>query len=356
MFDVAKAQMEQLVIHKVGNKLKDEGIVISPAVCRLADGDVEELLLKYFLSSFREKLLYKFFHDTDIHLNEIYMYAAQAFIHPADFYQQSVNILRHLYEKSSHPQIKGGEFYAAYFSNCIVDEQAVEAIGLFKTERKEHYLKIANSCNEFRVGADVGINIRKLDKGCIIFNTESVDGFRVAIVDNVNKGGNNEALYWKEEFLRLTDVQNSYFHTKNCLAMCQEFAETIYGPVYQADKKDQVVFMNEAITYFNCNNEFHLDDFARDVLKAPELVEQFKEHKELYELNQGVPQAAEFSISGPAVKTARRKFNNLIKLDTGIEIKIKAAANETGNIEYIERGNDEAKGMNFYKIYFNSEE
>lgn len=354
MFDVSRVEMEQLVIHKVGNKLKDEGIVVSPAVCRLTDGDVEQLLLKYFLSSFREKLLYKFFHETDLHLNEVYMYAAQAFIHPADFYDQSVNILKHLYEKSSHPQIKGGEFYVAYFSNCLVHEQPVEAIGIFKTERKENYLKISSSRDEFMVGADVGINIKKLDKGCIIFNSESTDGFRVAIVDNVNKGGNNEALYWKEEFLRLADVQNEYFHTKHCLDMCREFAQTVYGPVYQADKKDQVVFMNEAITYFNSNSEFNLDDFARDVLKEPELVEQFKEHKGLYELNQGMPQAGAFGISGQAVKTAKRKIDNLIKLDTGIEIKIKAA--ETGGPDSIERGYDETRGMSFYKVYFHSEE
>jgi hypothetical protein len=356
MFDLANITLEQLAIHRVGNKLKDEGIVISPALTSMTDGDVEELLMKYFLSSFREKLLVKFFHETDIHLNEIYMYAAQAFIHPDQFYNQSVNMLKHLYEKSSHPQIKGGEFYVAYFSGCTVQEQPVDAIGIFKTERKENYLKIVNSRNQFQLGTDIGINIKKLDKGCIIFNAESVDGFRVAIVDNTNKGGNNEAAYWKEDFLRLTDVQNEYYHTKNCLELCQDFAESIYGPVYQADKKDRVVFMNEAISYFHQNQEFDLNDFTQNVLKEPELIEQFKEHKELYELNQGTVSSDAFTISGPAVKTVKRKFNNLIKLDTDIEIKIKTAAAENAGAEFIERGYDEQKGMHFYKVYFNEEE
>lgn len=356
MFDLANIKLEQLAIHKVGNKLKDEGIVVSPELYRMTDGDVEELLMKYFLSSFREKLLYKFFHETDIHLNEIYMYAAQAFINPDNFYDQSIHILKHLYEKSSHPQIKGGEFYVAYFSGCTINEHQVDAIGIFKTERKENYLKIASSRNQFSIGTDIGINIKKLDKGCIIFNAESVDGFRVAIVDNVNKGGNNEAAYWKEDFLRLTDVQNEYYHTKSCLELCQDFAETIYGPVYQADKKDRVVFMNEAISYFNSNNEFDLTEFAQNVIKEPELIEQFKEHKQLYELNQGISQAESFSISVPAVKTVKRKMNNLIKLDTEIEIKIKTAAVESVGTEFIERGYDEQKGMHFYKVYFNEEE
>jgi len=355
MFDFSEIQMETLVIHKVGNKLRDEGVIIAPDVYRLTDGNVEELLLKYFLSSFREKVVFKFFHETDLHLNELYMYASNVFINKERFFEQSINILKHLYEKSSHPQVKGGEFYMAYFTGCAVNEQTVDAIGLFKTEKKDHFLKIANDRNEFRLGADQGINIKKLDKGAIIFNSESVDGYRVAIVDNVNKG-NNEALYWKEEFLRLTDVQNEYFHTKNYLTICRDFAENIYGPVYQADKKDQVVFMNEAIAYFDKNNEFELADFTQSVIKEPELIEQFKEYKQIYEMSQGLNATEAFNISGQAVKSVKRKFKNLIKLDTDIEIKVKNPAVEQGNVDFIERGYDEQKGMHYYKVYFNEEE
>lgn len=355
MFDFSELQMERLVIHKVGNKMREEGFVIAPQLYELNDGNVEELLLKYFLSSFKEKVFYKFYHETDIHLNELYMYASSIFIKPQTFYEQSVNIVKHLYEKSCHPQIKGGEFYMAYFSGCMVNEQRVDAVGIFKTEKKENYLKVSNSRDEFSIAADKGINIKKLDKGSIIFNIESVDGYRVAIVDNINKG-NNEAVYWKEEFLRLTNVQDEYFHTQNCLNVCKDFAENIYGAVFQADKKDQVVFMNEAIAYFDKNNEFQMDDFVQKVVREPELIEQFKEHKQVYEMNQGMSPAEAFSISGQAVKTVKRKFKNLIKLDTGIEIKVKTSTAETGDIDVIEQGYDDKKGMRFYKIYFNEEE
>lgn len=355
MFDFSGVQMSNVVVHKVGNKSREEGFVVSPAVYDLTDGNLEDMLLKYFLSPFKEKVLYKFHHEADIHLNELYMYASSIFIHPETFYEQSVNIVKHLYESSGHPQIKGGEFYVAYFADCVLNGENVDAIGVFKTENKENYLKVTHHYNEFLLGADAGINIKKLDKGCIIFNAASIDGYRLAIVDNVNKSS-GEALYWKDDFLRITDVQDEHFQTKNCLDMCRDFTENIYGPVFKADKKDQVVFMNEAIAYFDNNKEFRLNDFVDTVIKQPEIAEQFKEHKYLYEINQGIDAQETFDISNQAVKTAKKKFKSLIKLDTEIEIKLKAAAAEQGELEFIERGYDEIKGMHYYKVYFNAEE
>lgn len=353
MFDFSETQLEKLAVHKVGNKLREEGFVIAADECQLTDGNVEELLLKYFLSAFKEKVVYKFFHETDLHLHELYMYASSVFIDRNRFLEQSVNVVKHLYENSTHPQIKDGEFYMAYFSGCLINDQKVDAIGIFKTERKENYLKVRQLRNDFLIDVDQGINVKKLDKGCIIFNTESMSGYRVAIVDTINKGA-NEAVYWKEDFLRLTDVQDEYFHTQNHLALCQDFVESVYAPLHNASKKDQVIFINEAVDYFDKNKEFHLDDFAEQVVKDPELIKQFKEHKELLELNQGLHPTQTFSISSPAVKTIKRKINNLIKLDTGIEIKVKAPVLETGET-IIERDFDDTKGMYFYKVYFNEE-
>lgn len=67
MFDFSQLQLEKLIIHKAGNKMKEEGCIISAAAYDLADGNVEELLLKYFLTSFKKKVVYKFFQAEDIH-------------------------------------------------------------------------------------------------------------------------------------------------------------------------------------------------------------------------------------------------------------------------------------------------
>ncbi len=353
MFDFSEIQLDRIVIHKAGNRLREEGYIAATAEYQLTNGNVEELLLKYFLSAFKEKVVYKFFHQTDLHLNELYMYASNIFIDQNRFLEQSVNVLKHLYETSIHPQIKSGEFYMTYFSGCLIDDRSVDAIGIFKTERKENYLKVSQWRTDFTLDMDQGINVRKLDKGCIIFNTESEDGYRVAIVDTVTA---NEAVYWKDDFLRLTDVQDEYFYTHNHLNLCRDFAENIYGPLHQASKGEQVAFMNNAVAYFDKHQHFQLDDFVEQVVKVPELIEQFKEHNELMALNQGLPAAQAFSISTPAVKSVKRKIKNLIKLDTDIEIKVKAPATENSEASFIERGYDEQKGMHYYKVFFNEEE
>ena len=42
----------------------------------------------------------------------------------------------------------------------------------------------------------MGVNINKLDKGCLIFNTNKEDCYVVSVVDNSNRG---EAKYWVED-------------------------------------------------------------------------------------------------------------------------------------------------------------
>jgi len=351
MFDFSTTAIQQMVIHQVGNKLRDEGIFVSPAAYAMKDGNLEELMMKYFLSSFKDKAFYKF----NTNLNDLYVSLCNIFVDPSKFHAESVNILKTLYEKSSHPQIRSGEFYMVHFTDCIVNEQKTNAIGIFKTEKKDTYLKVTRYAQEFVVGSEKCINTKKLDKGCIVFNIDSNDGFRVALVDNAKKG-NSEGLYWQDDFLKLIKVQDSYFHTENCLMVCQDFVENIYGEIHQADKKDKVVLMNDAVEYFNRHSKFDLEDFVQEVIKEPELIEQFKGHKESFDINQGLAATEVFDISTPAVKVAKRKFKNLIKLDTDFEIKVKNSSAEGGNMHFIERGFDEEKGMHFYKVFFHEEE
>lgn len=354
MLELKHARIDRMVVHKAGNKLQGEGFVIAPAEYELTDGNLEEALLKYFLASFKDDTIYRFSHATDIHLNEVYMYITQAFINKSLFYDQSINVLKHLYENSCHPKVRSGEFYMVYFTDCILDGNPVDAIGIFKTETKDTYIKVVQEGVDFVLDRQDGINLKKLDKGCLIFNSESTDGFRVSIVDNVNKG-KEEAVYWKEDFLHVAPVMDNHYHTTAYLDLCKDFAENVYAPVYNADKKDQAVFLHQTMEYFNTNNSFDLDQFASTVLREPELVDQFKEHKKNFDYNQGVSAAEAFDISNGAVKSVKRRLRNIIKLDTGVEIQLKPGVTEE-TAAAIEKGYDEERGMQYYKIYFRSEE
>ncbi len=351
MFNLAKAKLVSLSVHRVGNKLRDEGMTLSAQPYRIEDTELEEALLKYFLKSFKAGALHRFAHPVDLQLNEIYSYVCEMLIRAENFHQQTQHICRYLYEVSDHPQIKGGEVYVAHFADCEVDGQMTEAIGIFKTEHKATYLQVKELGQNFLLDCHQGINIRRLDKGCLVFNLDSTAGFRVIAVDGISKG--DEAQYWKERFLRIQPVADEYFHTLNCLEICRDFAQQACQQG-KADRKDQAVLMSSALEYFSRSETFEIEEFANEVIKEPQLIQEFKEHRELYQLNQGAPSIDSFTVSVPALRNARRRYRNSIKLDTAMEIRLAEGA--AGVEAHLERGYDEERGMHFYKLFFNAEE
>ena len=58
-----------------------------------------------------------------------------------DFVKLSKQVATQLYNQSMHPKIKGGEFYVCFFKDAVVDGELCDAIGYFKTENKETFLK-----------------------------------------------------------------------------------------------------------------------------------------------------------------------------------------------------------------------
>ena len=188
MLHTEEISIETLAVHKVGNKSQEEGVRFSAAPMKVDDA-VQSLLLQYFLSPFKSEEYFNLTHESDISLNEVYTYVSQIFDRPETFYDQSVNLARHLYEVSTHPKIKSGELYVTFLRDCNVDGELVDALGLFKSESKETFLKVYPTSDSFEIDYEDGININKLDKGCLIFNTERENGYLISIVDNARQTG-----------------------------------------------------------------------------------------------------------------------------------------------------------------------
>lgn len=124
--------IEALIMHRIGNKGMDEGYTISDKCIHL-DSQLAMLLTKYFIGPFISGVFYNLYHEASLELNEIYNYATKIFNDFSLFHEQSINIAKHLYNESSHPKIKAGELYIAYFHDCIVDGKNMDAIGIFKS-------------------------------------------------------------------------------------------------------------------------------------------------------------------------------------------------------------------------------
>lgn len=332
-------KLDQLSIHKIGNKANMEGVRLSDEAVEMSPV-MAELLKSYFLLAFKDESLYSFVHPNLLELNEIFSFVGKMF-EKGNFHDYSKEIAKHLYECSEHPNIKSGELYVAYFKNCILDGETIDAIGLFKSENKDTFIQINAIDGGFSVESQSGINISKLDKGCMIFNTHKEDGYVVSVVDNSNRG---EAKYWVEDFLQVKRKNDSYTQTQNAMAMCKSFISQLPSDI---DKADKAAMMNRVVDGLK-QESVSIDSVANRAF-GPELSADFNSFRGEYQETHEVRFDDSFQGKPEAIKRRATGTMTTIKLDKNFDVNIH------GGEQFIERGYDEEKGMRYYKLYFNEE-
>jgi hypothetical protein len=335
--------IDNLSIHKVGNKTNEEVIKLSNQIVKI-DNEINQLLRVYFLSSFKSSEYFNLYHDIDINMNEVFVCVNKIFANPDTLLEQSVNLAKHLYEQSTHPKIKGGEFYTVYFKDCIIDGETVDAVGLFKSENKDTFLKVYPAGDGFEIESEKGININKLDKGCLIFNTEQENGYIVAVVDNTNK---SEAQYWIDNFLHVRQRCDEYYNTQSIMSLYENFVADELPQHCEVSRADQIDLLNKSVRFFKEKDNFNMEEFANEVIEQPEMIENFNHFKSNYQKEYELEFADGFTISDSAVRKKARFIKSVIKLDKNFHIYVH------GNRNLIEQGRDE-KGK-YYKIYYDEE-
>lgn len=265
-----------MIIHNVGNKVKGESLEISTEICDANNEVTNQYLKQFFFSTFKFDVTYRFVHETDIAMNEIYNYVKHIFENPSEFYEQSVNIAKHLYEVSVHPNIKAGELYIVYLQNCIIDDNVTDAIGIYKSESKDYYLQVNSNGKRYDIECQQGINPKKLDKGCLIFNL-SDSNYKVYIVDrNIN-----DAMYWKKNFLMIEEEKNEYTNTAKVLKSCKKYI----AKKENIEPEKRLELMNNSVEYFENNEEFDLEKFTEKVFDNQEESDKFKVYIDSYDID-----------------------------------------------------------------------
>ena len=317
MINLYNTQIESLSIHKVGNKNKAESLFISKAPHHLND-ETTGLLKEYFFKPFREKeeSYYRLFHEADLSFNPLYEAATKIFNEPRNIHELSGDIAKHLYDQSNHPHIKSGELYVTYLTGLQLDNVKTDAIGIFKSELKQDFIQFEEQTDHLEILVQQGINIHKLDKGCLIFNTDSEEGYKLLSVDS----NRYDTKYWLEQFLGVAVLTDNNFYTKNYLKFCQNFAKDVVLPA--EDKQQEVLFMNRAVNHFSKNNAFEETNFMNEVIDNPALIPEFKHYKVEKGPKYSIEDVSSFDIANKAVSQARKSIKNVIQLDTHIQIKL----------------------------------
>jgi hypothetical protein len=350
MINLFNTHIENLSVHRVGNKSRNEAFFLSEQPYNLND-EIVPLLKEYFFKPFRDKEenYFQFAHDVHLDYHDMYNYATEVFTNPESVHEVSKKITKHLFEQSNHPHIKNGEVYVAYLTHLTIDNNPVDAIGIFKSEIKTDFLQFEEKDANLEVLLQQGINLNKLDKGCIIFNYKKEEGYKILTIDS----NRYDARYWLEHFLSVDAFQDENFITKKYLKFCQDFAKDVVLPA--EDKKEEVMFMNRSVNYFAKNDEFEETNFLNEVLDNPDLIPEFKNYKVEKAPKYSIEDVTTFPIANSAVSDARKKMKNVINLDTNIQIKLDFINPESAE-KFVEKGWDEEKQMYYYLVYFNKEQ
>jgi len=330
-------------VHFVGNRGLEEGIKYSNGILDI-NGVAKDTLCNYFYKPFVGKEdYYTFWHQTEIELNTMYSYISSIFQNKECMHSVSVSIARYLYEQSTHPKIKGGELYIAYIEKCILDGKMMEAIGIFKSESKDTFITIKNKEEGFEIESQRGVNINKLDKGCLIFNTEKENGYLLAIVDNTNKGV--EAKYWTDDFLHVRLRKDSYNQTQNMLSLCKNFVAQL--PTDNG-KLEKATYINRSLDALK-DDTVNVNTFAERVFEKPELISEFRQYKDNYQRQLDVDIDDDFKTAPKAVNHRSTGNMTTIRLDNSFDINIH------GGEQNIIRGYDKERGMYYYQLFFKEE-
>ncbi|HMB63337.1 MAG TPA: nucleoid-associated protein [Eudoraea sp.] len=350
MINLYNAQIESVSLHRVGNKNKGEQIFLSKEPF-MPDDESKGLLKEYFFKPFREKVenYFRLTHEADLEFNEVYTLATRIFTDPPSLHTISKKLATHLYEQSSHPHIKSGEVYVAHISEVLVDNVKTDAVGIFKSEVKHDFLQFQEIGDNLDVIVQQGVNIYKLDKGCLILNIAGENGYKVLSVDS----NRYDTKYWLKHFLGVDPLTDENFYTRNYLKFCQNFAKDVVLPA--EDKQQEVLFMNRAVNHFAKNDAFEESNFLNEVMENPALIPEFKHYKVEKGPKYSIEDVSNFNIANKAVSDTRKKIKNVIQLDTNIQIKLDFINPESAE-KFIEKGWDEERQMYYYLVYFNKEQ
>ncbi len=339
----------KIIVHKVGNKINQESLILSQEELQLED-EMKELLEDFFLKSFKSEEQFRFYSDSYLVNNPVYSSVSEIFEDKDKFVFEAENIAKHLYDITENPRVQNGELFIVYFegesfdSAQDADGNKIDSIGIFKIETKDPFLKIFPENETFNIEKDYGTGLSKLDKGCIVYNNFKESGYAVSVIDN-NKNG--DMYYWFEDFLKVKQRDDEYFHTQETLSVYKDFITKQLPQEFEISKADQADFLNKSINFFKEKEKFDFDEFASEVLEDKNVIESFSNFKSDYEQEMQVSISEDFAINESAVKKQSRGFRSVIKLDKNFHIYVH------GDRKKIETGQDE-KGK-YYRLYFDEE-
>jgi hypothetical protein len=345
MIDTSQSTLHAVSVHRMGGSDNQRELILSKSSLAITDELLRKLLTSYFLANFNTPEYYSFKSSGgDLSTNPLFSYVSDIFNDKTTLHRQSIEIANHLQATSQHPNIKSGDLYIAVFSGVSIDNVLFDAVAIVKAENKDSFLKLQGMADPFSLSAEEGINIRKLDKACLVLDPQEDEEYRILLYDNTNK---LEAQFWKDDFLRVVPQSDAFYHTNNFMNLTRQYIGDQLDGEFSVSKTDKIDLLNRSMKFFKSRDQFDQHEFESEVLGDASVIESFRNYER--SLMTGDDIANNFEISAQAVKRQARVFKSVLKLDKNFHIYIH------GNRDLIEKGFDPGTNRHFYKIYFDQE-
>lgn len=291
MIDISSAKIKKVIIHRVGNKLREEGVLLSPKESPRSKL-LDELLLKGFLAPvIRQGQQYDLFHESNLSLNAINHYSSVIFSDPKSFRSSSEAIAKHLYSSSTHPNIGGGEFLVILFDDIRLDETSLQGLGFFKVESKNDYLDVGDENGTIKVIERTGISLEKVQKGAIVLSNSA----KVFAVDALGQ----KTKYWLENFLKATPSKTP----KACAKVTGALINTI---------SSKVKLPNDAIEFGRLINEKLSESDVLTIEELKEISRPFVGEDEINSLLDGARLKSGFALENK-LEVESKKLSRYVK-------------------------------------------
>ncbi len=352
MYDFKQTEIEEVIIHGIGNRAKEEDIFLSQSTLNIDEAQ-KAVLLSYYLNPFKTDDYFQFIgedaadEETRFNGNRMYGYVRDLYREPDNFVEHSQKIAKFLFELSIIPKIVSGELHVVRFSNCIIDEEVVSAIGFFKSESKEPFIKLMKAGSNIDIEREEGISLKKVDRACLIFNTDKGNGYRIL---NVDKTKGDALPHWQFDFLAIQQRREDFYNTNNFISMIKNFSDEVLVEENNIQPSDQIAFIQRTEDYLKNTDQFTSEEFAEEVIGDAQITDAFNNYIPNFESDYDIEIKKEFPVSKQAVKSNKKYFKSVIKLDKSFHVYVHT------NPDNLEKGFDNARAMKYYKLYYKEEE
>lgn len=303
---------------------------------------LEQSFLKdFFVKPFsREKVQYSFVHSIDLKYNIVYNTVVDIF-QGGNFVENSISIFKYLDSVSTLPTIKDGDIFIAKIEDVLDGDKYCDAVGIFKIETKNEFIETSiDSYGNMDVAVKSGYTSQKIDKACLIVFTEDMPvGF---IIDK-----SKDSKFWRQNFLGMETKSTPYSQSKALVGLMEGFVKDKLAKDSVVSKSEQVNIVNNFTSLISKSENLDISELQSEVFQDKKVLNMFEDYRKIYEERENIHLDSRLGVDKTALNISRKLRK--IKLDDTVELCLM----KTGN--FIERGFDEHRGQNYYKIYFSKE-